>query len=227
MRVRVLRARLVPTIGPASRLRSTVEHLSVRPLRLRSCYRLRRPVRPPHMDRVENPRNVLSLTRRWNKGDSNWPLSRGRRFGFRRGEARRSSRMVKARNPASRLPWYAGVVDFAAVALDGQVRNGLFAGGSRLRTLGPSPRARMSSVVAFMRATRGPRACKFPVRRRFRAGAECGLGSLRCHLTPLRCRPILELCQCNMRPCARRAAAGPAGDRVYRCPRLNFDHFLI
>jgi hypothetical protein len=30
----------------------------------------------------------------------------------------------------------------------------------------PSPR-RMSSVVAFMRATRGPRACKFPVRRRF------------------------------------------------------------
>ena len=60
------------------------------------------------------------------------------------------------------------------------------AGGSRIRTLGPSPRARMSSVVAFMRAKRGPRACKFPVRRRFRAGANavwaaCGVTSHRSH----------------------------------------------
>ena len=102
----------------------------------------------------------------------------------------------------------------------------------------PLPAARMSSVVAFMRATRGPRACKFPVRRRFSSicssrratpwsRGECGLGSLRRHLTPLRRRPILELCQCNMRPCARRAAAGPAADRVYRCPSfsLEIEHF--
>ena len=123
------------------------------------------------------------------------------------------------------------------VTVPNGVRRLLSAGRRWIRTLG-SPHARISSVVAFIRATRGPRACKFPVRRRFSSicssrratpwsQGESGLGSLRCHLSPLRRRPILELCQCNMRPCARRAVAGPAGDRVYRCPSfsLEIEHF--
>src|SRR5580704_14858735 len=83
----------------------------------------------------------------------------------------------------------------------------------------------MSSVVAFMRATRGPRACKFPVRRRFSSicssrratpwsRGECGLGSLRRHLTPLRRRPILEL--------ANATCALALGEQLLGLPPIEF-----
>jgi len=155
-------------------------------------------------------------------------------------DRRRTGRDPTITAEARELETKAGIpVEIRPRPLWGQVRSGLTAGAKRIRTLSPTrvrrprqpqgslrtPRWResdscvqISGVAAVQSICSSRRATPW-------SRGECG--GLRCHLTPLRRRPILELCQCNMRPCARRAAAGPAGDRVYRCPSfsLEIEHF--